>query len=142
MALPQVKQDATEARLAATNRPAKGAAWAETARDAALARVRSMGLPHRRDEYWKFTTPDSLVQPDAPVAAAHASDETDTFDAVDRLQIVFVDGVFDASASDDLVLEGVQIERLADAVSTDIHWAKDAYGVLEQRGQDPVARPL
>ncbi|NHQ74719.1 Fe-S cluster assembly protein SufD [Roseovarius gahaiensis] len=142
MALPQVKQDATEARLAATDRPAKGAAWAETARDAALSRVRSMGLPHRRDEYWKFTTPDSLVQPDAPAAAVHVSDETNTFDEVERLHIVFVDGVFDASASDELALEGVNIERLADAVSTDIHWAKDVYGVLELRGQDPVARPL
>ncbi len=142
MALPQVKQDATEARLAAVSRPAKGAAWAETARDAALARVRSAGLPHRRDEYWKFTTPDSLVQPDAPTAAAHVSDETNTFDDVDKLQIVFVDGIFDATASDDLVLEGVKVERLSDAVATDIHWAKDVYGVLEERGQTPVARPL
>ena len=142
MALPQVKQDATEARLAAVSRPAKGAAWAEMARDAALARVRSAGLPHRRDEYWKFTTPDSLVQPDAPTAAAHVSDETNTFDDVDKLQIVFVDGIFDATASDDLVLEGVKVERLSDAVATDIHWAKDVYGVLEERGQTPVARPL
>jgi len=142
MALPQAKQDATEARLAAVSRPAKGAAWAETARDEALARVRSMGLPHRRDEYWKFTTPDSLVQSEAPTAAVHVSDETNTFDDVDKLQIVFVDGVFDAAASDELTLEGVKVERLVDAVKTDIHWAKDVYGVLEERGQDPVARPL
>ncbi|HKL05402.1 MAG TPA: Fe-S cluster assembly protein SufD, partial [Roseovarius sp.] len=99
-------------------------------------------LPHRRDEYWKFTTPDSLVQSEAPTAAVHVSDETQTFDDVDKLQIVFVDGVFDASASDDLTLEGVKVERLVDAVKTDIHWAKDVYGVLEERGQDPVARPL
>ena len=33
-------------------------------------------------------------------------------------------------------------ERLADAMATDIHWAKDIYGVLEAQGQKPVDRPL
>jgi Fe-S cluster assembly protein SufD len=45
-------------------------------------------------------------------------------------------------ASDDLSLEGVEIERLAEDATKDIHWAKDLYGVLEARGQDPVQRPL
>ena len=35
-----------------------------------------------------------------------------------------------------------EITRLADAMQTDIHWVKDLYGVLEKRGQTPVARPL
>jgi Fe-S cluster assembly protein SufD len=64
------------------------------------------------------------------------------FNEFDRLQIVFVDGVFDAEASDDLSLEGVKIDRIADICSQDIHWAKDIYGVLEARGQSPVQRPL
>ena len=141
MALPQAKLDATEARLSSVTRP-DGAAWSNAARDAALARVRAAGLPHRRDEYWKFTNPDTLVQADAPEAALFDSGETPLYDTIDRLKIVFVDGVFDAEASDDLSLERVAIERLSDAVSVDIHWAKDLYGVLEERGQSPVARPL
>jgi Fe-S cluster assembly protein SufD len=56
--------------------------------------------------------------------------------------LVFVDGVFDADASDDMALEGATIERLADAGAADIHWAKDLYGVLEAKGQTPVERPL
>src|SRR6056297_1701405 len=141
MALPQAKLDATEARLSSVTRP-DGAAWSNAARDAALARVRAAGLPHRRDEYWKFTNPDTLVQADAPEAALFDSGETPLYGTIDRLKIVFVDGVFDAEASDDLSLEGVAIERLSDAASVDIHWAKDLYGVLEERGQSPVARPL
>jgi Fe-S cluster assembly protein SufD len=141
MAVPQAKYDATEARLAQMQRPA-GAGWAEAARDAALARVREMGLPHRRDEYWKFTRPDTLVQPEVPEAALFDADEPEMFGTFDRLKIVFVDGVFDAEASDDLSLEGVEIERLAEVTRTDIHWARDHYGVLEARGQAPVARPL
>ncbi|NNF90790.1 MAG: SufD family Fe-S cluster assembly protein, partial [Boseongicola sp.] len=45
-------------------------------------------------------------------------------------------------ASDDLSLENVEVERLANATATDIHWMKDLYGTLEARGQTPVARPF
>ena len=141
MALPKAKQDATEARLAAMDLPV-GGAWISEIREAALARVRAMGLPGRRDEYWKYTRPDTLVDPAAPSAALFDAAEAPIFGSIDRLRIVFVDGVFDAEASDDLTLEGVSIERLADAAASDIHWAKDVYGVLEARGQEPVARPL
>ena len=61
---------------------------------------------------------------------------------IDRLKLVFVDGVFDPDQSDDLAMEGVEIERLSDALKKDIHWARDLFGVLETRGQDPVERPL
>ncbi len=64
------------------------------------------------------------------------------FDDVDRLRLVFVDGVFDAEASDDLALDGVQIDTLADADAQPGHWLADAYGTLEASGQTPVARPL
>jgi len=138
MALPQVKQDATDARLSALDLPTGG--WAESARQDALSRVQAMGLPNARDEYWKFTKPDTLVQVDAPEAEVFETDESLVFNDVDRLKIVFVDGVFDADASDELAMEHVSIDRLADG--QDIHWAKDLYGILEAKGQTPVQRPL
>jgi Fe-S cluster assembly protein SufD len=142
MSLPQKKQEATEARLAVAQIP-ESTGWLKQARSKAVERVRTMGLPDRRDEYWKYTRPETLVRPSTPSADVFvASDETPMFDEVDRLKIVFVDGVFDPDASDDLSLEGVTIERLGDVSRTDIHWAKDVYGVLESRGQDPVQRPL
>jgi Fe-S cluster assembly protein SufD len=142
MAAPQLKQDLTEARIAALTMP-DGAAWAIDARKAALARVREMGLPTRRDEYWKYSDPTTLTQAAAPRAAVfEAVDEVPLFDSIDRLKLVFVDGVFDPAQSDDMAMEGVNIERLSDALSKDIHWAKDVYGTLETAGQNPVARPL
>lgn len=141
MALPQPKIDATEARLAALGPVAQGG-WLGAARSAALARVQAMGLPSRRDEYWKFTRPDTLVQADVPHAAVFEADEAPVFSGIDALRIVFVDGVFDAAASDDLSGSGLTIERLATVEATDIHWAKDVYGVLEANGQTPVQRPL
>lgn len=141
MGLAKAKLDATEARLSALSLP-QGAAWATAAREDAMARVRAMGLPVRRDEYWKFTNPADLVSPEAPEAALFNPEEVPVFSEIDRLKVVFVDGVFDPEASDDLSMEGVEIERLANAAEVDIHWARDIYGVLETRGQDPVERPL
>jgi len=134
------RQEDTEARLAALTVPATG--WTGAARRAALARMRAMGLPTRRDEYWKYTRPDTLVSADAPPADVFHTEETPIFGAFDRLKIVFVDGVFDPEASDDLAMEGITIDRLAATPHSDIHWARDLYGTLEANGQDPVARPF
>ena len=141
MALAAPTADATTARIAALSLP-DSAAWAALARRDALERFTAMGLPGRRDEYWRFTRPDDLNAPAAMEAAVFKHDEAPLFGDIDRLQIVFRDGVFDAEASDDLAGEGLEIERLATATAQDIHWAKDIYGVLEMRGQDPIARPF
>ncbi len=141
MTAPDMRTDRTEARLSALEIP-RGASWVSQARADALARLRANGLPVRRDEYWKYTRPESLTDSTVIPAALLASDEVALFDSIDRLRIVFVDGVFDPRLSDDLSLAGVRIERLSEVSQMDIHWAKDLYGVLEARGQSPVARPL
>jgi Fe-S cluster assembly protein SufD len=141
MGLAQAKIDATEARLAGRGLP-ELAGWARAAREDAALRLRAMGLPGRRDEYWRFTDPASLNAPEPAPAAIFSDDEPPLFDGVDRLRLVFVDGVFDAAASDPLAGEGLEIERLADAMTRDIHWARELYGTLEARGQRPVPRPF
>ncbi|MBT8408463.1 MAG: Fe-S cluster assembly protein SufD [Alphaproteobacteria bacterium] len=140
----QKKQSAAEARLGAMALP-QSAAWMMSAREDALARLRAMGLPSGRDEYWKYTRPDSLTKAEPDPAAIFHSDEPRLFGQIDRLKIVFVDGAFDAEASDDLEMAGIEIHRLADISATDIHWSRDLfelYGTLEARGQSPVERPL
>jgi Fe-S cluster assembly protein SufD len=120
----------------------KGGAWITEARKAALARLKTTGLPHRRDEYWKFTRPDELSKDDATPAPVLVIDEEPVFCNVDRLRLIFVDGVLDRDISDPLALEHVEIEPLTDAAKADLHWARDLYGVLEANGQTPVPRPL
>lgn len=116
--------------------------WQAAARAEALARLSTMGLPGRRDEYWRYTDAASLSQPAAPVATTAADgEESLVFDTIDTLKLVFVDGVFDAEASDPLALEAVEIGLLSQA-NGDLHWARDLYGVLEARGQVPVKRPF
>lgn len=141
MAVTNPKFDAGAALLAAFPAPT-GAKWAQNTRAAAAANLRRMGAPSKRDEYWKYTNPTGLTELPAPSASLFKSDEAPMFDGIDRINLVFVDGVFDAAQSDDMSLEGVEIETLVNALSKDIHWAKDLFGVLEAKGQYPVERPL
>jgi len=139
MGLPQAKIDATEARLSGVILP-EGSAWATKAREAALQRVRRMGLPSARDEYWRFTRPDDLLRPDAPQAALFENSGKPVFTDIDRIRIVFRDGVFDPDASDDLAEAGLEIARLAEITQLDMHWASGLYGELEAAAHDPVPR--
>jgi Fe-S cluster assembly protein SufD len=141
-ALVQAKADALPARLAALP-PVPAEGWLGAARAQAQTRLAAMGLPGRRDEYWRYTDPATLNAPEAPRAALFdRGGDPAMFVSVDRLKVVFVDGVFDPAASDDLSLDGVEIVRLADVAGTDIHWARELYGTLEAAGQTPVARPF
>lgn len=141
MALPQIRADALTARVEGLAQAQTG--WWAATQASARARLTLTGLPHKRDEYWRYTDPATLVSATAEAAALFdMGDESPVFDGIDRLKIVFVDGVFDPAASDDLAMAGLDITRLADAGAKDIHWARDVYGVLEGRGQSPVERPL
>lgn len=144
MALMEVQKAALAARLGGLPAaPAGEAAWLAAARADAEMRLMAQGLPTRRDEYWRYTDPASLVAVAVPPALRFdPGDEDPVFGDIDRLKIVFVDGVFDPAASDDPALAGVEIEHLATAGAADGHWAAGLYGVLEARGQKPVARPF
>ncbi|MFT3687459.1 SufB/SufD family protein [Paenirhodobacter sp.] len=114
--------------------------FAAQSRRGALERLTAMGLPGRRDEYWRWTNPTTLNAPEAAPAAVFRQDDSPVFGDLDRLKVVFVDGVFDADASDDLALEGLEICRLA--VAPEGHWSAGFYGTLEEAGQVPVRRPF
>jgi Fe-S cluster assembly protein SufD len=116
--------------------------WANDIRSAALVTFNNFGAPSKRDEYWKYTNPNKLTIIPTEPAALFSNDETPMFSNIDRVKIVFVDGILDLDQSDDLMLEGAIIETLIDATSKDIHWARDLFGTLEKNGQNPVKRPL
>lgn len=143
MAAPKRSDDArleaTAARIAALDLP--GGGFTRAARADARQRFLAMGLPGRRDEYWRWTDP-APFNGIAPEGAAAFRADKPIFEGRDKLRLVFVDGRFDAGASDHAALDGVEIERLAEADRADIHWAKALYGVLEADGQQPVARPF
>ncbi len=138
-----------EPMAAAGTRPAApapgGAGWLARAREAAGRRAEALGLPTRRDEYWRFTNPAPLLAAAAPdlappARAAPGQGAAAAFAAIAAIRLVFRDGVLDAAASDDPRLGGVEILSLAEAARAG--WAGDLYGRLEAGGQAPVPRPL
>ncbi|MDO5646668.1 SufD family Fe-S cluster assembly protein [Paracoccus sp. (in: a-proteobacteria)] len=132
---------ALDARLDALSLPSGG--WAAAARADALARLRDMGLPGPRDEYWRFTDPKLFNAPTPePFAVTVPNPYAPLFGDVDRLKLVFVDGVFDADQSDDLTLDGAEISILSQVDTQPDHWAAAYYGRLESAGQNPVPRPF
>ena len=132
--------DALADRLAGLEMPA-GGVWATEARRAALARLGETGLPGRRDEYWRFTRADSFAAPrPTPAPILDMGGEVPVFTGIERLKFSFQDGVFEGDMP--ALPAGLEISRLAEAGRSDLHWAREYYGVLEARGQSPVARPF
>ncbi|MEM7437984.1 MAG: SufD family Fe-S cluster assembly protein [Pseudomonadota bacterium] len=138
----QIKAKYDLAKTLLQGQPTGGAKWAQDARAAAAARLRKMGAPHRRDEYWKYTNPTPLTAETAAAAVFDDAEEAPPFVDVERLKVVFVDGVYAPDLSSDLSRAGFAIEPLSSAMEKDIHWASGLFGVLEAKGQDPVDRPL
>ena len=135
MAVPALKLDGAQALLAAWPEPRGEAAWAAAARARAGRWLAERGAPARRDEYFRYTDPTSLtVQPAIP-AAVRMPEEAPIYEAIDRVRLVFVDGVFAPEKSDAPELAGVEITPLAEVLRTDIHWARDLFGTLEANGQ-------
>ena len=115
MGQPAEQSDALAARLASAVQ-AKGA-WAQSAQEAAATRLRSMGLPGRRDEYWRYTNPVALTAPAATPGDSQGA-QPEVFAEVDALTLTFVDGAFSALTSrTSWLLEACEIERLPDAIA-------------------------
>ncbi len=140
MSVAQAKETAMIERLSSMELPQSG--WSASARHEAYRRLLAMGLPTRRDEYWKYTRPDTLTCTDALHASVQEDCEGPIFDALVCHKLVFVDGVYSEELSDGLSADGLSLELLSSTVGVDIHWAKCIYGSLEKNGQNPVARPL
>lgn len=127
---------ATDERIATLTLPA-GGGWLGAARKGALGRLQAVGLPTRRDEYWRYTNPAPFNQP-TPALDAGGPGE-DPFAGIDAY-VITIDG--DALDLPDGAPKGVEINTLSQAAEADIHWARDLYATLEAAGSRPVSRPF
>jgi Fe-S cluster assembly protein SufD len=111
-------------------------------RAAAFEAFLENGLPHRRIEEWKYTDLRSLIRdvpppaaPARPEAAREGLARADTFAAIDRARIVFVNGWFVPALSD---LAG--IEQDVDFASFGRFLAQG--GAMLDRLLDPADAPV
>lgn len=129
------KKIETDERLAALTMPV-GSGWVADARQDALGRLQAVGLPGRRDEYWRYTNPTAFVQAEPALSQPGAGE--DPYVGLDAHVITIDGGVITLPDA----IDGLEVETLSDAGAADIHWAKDLFGALEASGSRPVSRPL
>jgi len=141
------KRLAAEAMLSTLALPEGEAGWARDARAKARTRLLEAGAPIRRDEYWKYTDPSRLTVPLAPAeAVADMPAETgtggDVFSGLRGPRLRFVNGRLRADLSDDAAQENLAARPLSEILRQDVGIARTLFGVLEEAGQEKVARPL
>ena len=110
--------------------------WAATLVSDARERFLSMGAPIRRDEYWKYTDPDECT---SPPPGLRAELPAQSFEKVEGLRISFGEAGLRFQGP---MPDGLKIESLRDALSSDSHWSRQLLGKLEIEGQRPISRPL
>lgn len=120
------KRKLAEELLARASRPEGAAA----ARAAAEARLREMGGPARRDEYWRFTDPAALI--DAPGGAGGEAALGD----VEAVEIHFENGRLVGELPR---IDGLEIVPLSSILAGE---GDPLFGALEAAGQEKVARPF
>ncbi len=137
----QQKDSTVEDVLRSYASPA-GVGWGKQAQAAAEARFRNLGLPARKDEYWRFAGPNGFSSAKSRPAPVLSDSVQPAFRDADCLNLVFSDGVFRPDRSDREALEHADVVPIADAMALDIFWAQSVFGKLESKGQAPVQRPF
>lgn len=127
----------TEAALAAW--PVSAGGWSAAARTEARARLAAMGLPEKRDEYWRYTDPERFTM-SSPSALTDLPGGA-TLDVPGQVALRFSEGHFVAGGSD-AVPGGIEFSSLGRSLAADIHWAGAIYGQLDLAAQNRVPRPL
>ena len=122
-------QSAPEAEFAALFASVRahlpGPAWIQGLRAEALAAFLSQGLPHKRLEHWKYT--DFRARFAGGLALAQGGEgETpiDLFDGLNAHRVVLANGTVRSMPEADGLPDGVEIMRLADALTTPALWLK------------------
>ena len=112
---------------------------AHATRDAATRHFASIGYPSRRDEYWKFTDPAPLIDPNGAHGGAADDSPSDLLADIPCHHVSFVGDTLQPGAASQGTLE---LTALATALADANHWSIDDFGRLESRARQPVARPF
>lgn len=116
-------------------------------RRAAIAAFMEQGLPHRRNEEWKYTDLRNMLKEPARPAVpsrlraatvltkAAIDDALGSLAALDAHRIVFIDGAFDRSLSTVKTFEaGMHFKPLAESLAEDTGWLIDHIEAAASQG--------
>lgn len=138
-AAPLLQQYADDYQRRRTTLPGRHVPWLRDGRDAAMARAVDFGLPTRKNEVWKYTSLQPLVDTSFTLADEPTTvrlDQISQYVLEDAHRLAFVDGSFAPHLSNlgDLPA-GVQITSLAQLLDTDPETAKTWLGRQSSNGE-------
>src|ERR1700687_2070197 len=130
-AAPEQRQDRSgpeaefTALFASVRAKLPGPTWIQALRAEALAAFMRQGLPHKRLERWKYT--DFRTRFGGGLALAQGDEShapADLFDGLNAHRVLLANGMVQRMPEPDGLPDGVEIMRLADALTTPALWLK------------------
>jgi len=98
--------------------------WLSPKRAESLALLKNTPWPNRKTEAWRYT-PINVIERARFSAANDTTVQAAAIENLDSIDLVFVDGIFDAQASTDNFPEGLCITQLSEGENCD--WALDSF---------------
>lgn len=124
--------------------PLEGPAWLKELQNSARAEFKSLGLPNRRVEEWKYTDLKAAMKVAfKPVEQGEISEAQINellgaeLTELSTHRLVFVDGQLNEGLSDLSLGENVEVLSLKAALDGDVSWVKPI-GSVQQNGRDAV----
>ena len=112
------------------------------ARIKAGERFLQLGIPLKKDEYWKFCSPEKFTAKDIITQTDFSQSTFDIIKSVEEINIYFVDGVLDESLSNLTFDSDLEVISMADKSKIGLGWVQELYGELEACGQKRTRRAL
>lgn len=116
------------------------AQWLSKAQNQAAERLRVVGVPARRDEYWKYTDPNGILN-FCPQATKNKYKMPSLVDN-DAIDILSNGHGFDLSNNGNGIAQGVTIHNLLDAAAAESLAACELYGKLESQSHGIIPRGM
>ena len=116
--------------------------WVRQFRGDSKNRFLEMGAPLQSDEEWRFSDPKLFTNANYEKNNHKAEKIISPFDELDRIILVFIDGVFSKEDSDFREIDSLSLIALDDAGDIENDWAKKVFGKIEEESQKISKRPL
>ena len=104
--------------------------WLRQFRDDSKNRFLEMGAPLQSDEEWRLSDPKLFTNTNYEKNNDKAEKIISPFDQLDRIILVFIDGVFSKEDSDFREIDSLSLIALDDAGDIENDWAKKVFGKI------------
>ena len=107
-------------------------------------RILNEGIPSRKSEYWRFSTPDPWIEDVDSKTGVHRDLNLHGFaKTIDqRCSLKVINGIVDVQSIKQVQenLDGVEIKSLSESINKDDHWTQDFLGSVEEKASGSYNR--